>query len=747
VVLWLMLVCGVGGSGGAASLHAQATAGVVRGVVRDASGAPVGQAQVFIPALERGTLSDATGAFVLRGVPKGRHTLHVARMGHAPARTEIEVAADGSAAPIEVVLTATPLSLPGVTVTGTTGARVPLAVTQATTQLSGADLARELGLTLAQTLESQAGIASRAQGPSATMPVLRGLTGDRIVVLQDGQRSGDIAGTSVDHGMTIDPLAAERVEVIRGPATLLYGNNAIGGVVNVITPDVPSYVPARAEWSAGAQAQSAYPGAAASVRGTVPLGERWALGVRGGGRRSGDTRVPFDPLNPELEGRVRNTSAHNWNGSAGLGYVGDRVRGGGSLKAYDFAYGLPESLLDDAVTIHGQRREGTVRAEVTPSSAVLRSLRVAASAQSYSHREIQEDGGLGQAFDQALYTGDVLLRQQPIGRIAEGAWGVSGLWKRYTAGGPDALTPPADSRGFGVFTFQEISLGGPALEVGARFDDYRITAHAAEKFPEIGEGDGRAFRALSGSLGLRVPLAEAATLGVSVARSFRAPTIEELYSNEFHAGTAAWEQGDPALDAERGVSLEGVLRIQRARWNGQLAAYRNAIEKYVFLRYQGQREHEGREVPVLAYVQDRVRLHGIDGSLEWAASPALVLGAMGDYLRAAQADGTPLSYMPAPRLGAHARWNEGVFSVGGGVQHRFTQDRVGAGAADEPITPAHTLVHLHGGVRFRHAGAQHEVVLGVENLTNRLYHEATSVTKGYAPGPGRNLSLVYRMYW
>jgi iron complex outermembrane receptor protein len=729
-------------------LSVQDSGGTISGTVYGEGGGVLGDAEVSAPVLNRRVSTDSRGHFVLRGLAPGRHVLHISHLGYAPARLVVEATLTGvPSVPLEITLKTTPLSLPGITVTGAPLSRDPLAVTQATAQLSGVDLARELGPTLSQTLELEAGISSRSQGPSATMPVLRGLTGDRILVLQDGQRSGDIAGTSVDHGMTIDPLTAQRIEVVRGPATLLYGNNAIGGVVNVITPDIPTQIPGRTQWSGGLQAESAYPGGAASVQSTVPLGGHWALSFRSGGRRSGDMRIPFFPGNPEFRGRVPNTAARSWSGSVGIGGVGDLMEGGGSFKVYDFALGLPESPLDDAVSIYGRRYEGSAQAEIALASERLRSLRVALSAQSYDHREIEEDGGLGQAFDQRLYTGDLLARQRRIGPVREGAWGLSILRKRYTAGGPEALTPPADSRGFGIFTLQEISLGWPVLELGVRFDDYEIRAYEAEKFPAIAEGSDSGFSALSGSVGIRVPLAEEITAGLSLARSFRAPMIEELYSDEFHAGTAAWEQGDPTLAAERGHSVEVVLRAQNARLKGEFAAHRNLIDNYIFPRYRGEKEFNGRLAPVLAYTQDRVRLQGIDLSVEWAASPVLVLGVVGDYLRAEQEDGTPLSYMPAPRLGILARWDNGTLSLGGDVQHRFMQDRVGVGAVDEMATPAHTLIRLHGGVRFHWAGRGHSAILRVDNLTNRLYHEATSVTKGYAPGPGRNLSVIYRVHW
>jgi iron complex outermembrane receptor protein len=251
------------------------------------------------------------------------------------------------------------------------------------------------------------------------------------------------------------------------------------------------------------------------------------------------------------------------------------------------------------------------------------------------------------------------------------------------------------------------------------------------------------FRSLSGSLGLRVPFTEALSGSVSLARSFRAPTVEELFSGALHAGTGAVEYGTPTLAAERGTGVEGVLRIRNQRWNGQFVAYRNQIDNYVHLLAEPDTLVDGHAVSVFRYVQDDATLQGLEASVEWAARQDLALGLSGDLLHAQQRDGTPLSFMPAPRFGGFARWDNGVFSLGGDVHHEMRQDRVGS--ADESTTPAHTLLRLNAGLRVTRGRLVHSVTLRGENLGNELHREATSRIKDFAPSPGRNLALVYRL--
>jgi iron complex outermembrane receptor protein len=717
---------------------AQAQAGRIAGTVHDAAGQPVAGAQVLVDGRLHSGATGADGGFVAQGVAPGVRRLRVLAMGYAPAEQSVTVDA-GAQATVRIRLEHTPLTLPGIQVTASAAASEVSAVAQATSQLAGRALEREMGGTLAHTLRAQPGVAMRFMGPAATMPVLRGLTGDRVLVLHDGQRTGDLAGSADDHGVTVDPLSAQRVEVVRGPATLLYGNNALGGVVNVISDDIPTHVPGRMEWSAGAHTESAYPGAAGNVKVTAPLGGAWAGTLRMGARTTGDMRIPTDAV---LGSRLRNTDTDSWNAALGLGHAGERVEGGFAARTYTFGYGLPVPPGAAPVSLRGRRYELRAGGEAQLPSSFLARVRADAAVQDYAHDELDDDAGsVLQRFALRTRTAGVRVHQRPGRVLSDGAWGASALSKAYDATGPQALTPQADSRGLGVFGFQELRLvGGVALQLGGRYDDYRIASGTSEKF---GPGRAREFRALSGSAGLRAPLGGGWSAAVSAARSFRAPTVEELFSAAAHAGTGAVELGNPALRAEHGFSVEGLLRVQAPRWTGQLAAYRNRISDFVYLSARGDTLLYGVRLPVLEYAQGTAVLRGVEGAVEVAATRSLVLGVMGDWLHAEHADGTPLSFMPPPRLGSTVRWDDGRWSLGADLHHEMRQDRTGA--ADELPTPAHTTVRLTAGVRLPWAGSLHSITLRAENLTNEMHREATSRIKDFAPGPGRNLSLLYRV--
>jgi iron complex outermembrane recepter protein len=723
-------------------LHAAADTGPpVEGVVRAGDGSPLPHAQVVALPTGRGTVTDRAGRFVLRDLAPGRYRLEVTAIGYRPVVEEVEVRAGGGPVRLAVTLTPTPLSIPGVQVTATPGGRDALGVAQATTQLSGRQLERSLGGTVAQTLERQPGIGVRYNGPATAAPVMRGLTGDRILILQDGQRVADLSGSADDHSVTVDPLAAQRIEVVRGPASLLYGTNALGGVVNVISGDLAAGSPSRAQWSVALQSESAFPGGAGSLRGLVPLGDRWALSARGGGRSTGDARIGGDPV---LGGRLDNTFHRNASGALGLAYFGSRVSGGLSMQGYGMEHGVPlPPEEDDVIVLRGRKWTGAGNLEIGLGGRFFPSLRLQGSATDYAHDE-WEDDELEMAFGLRTQTVDLLLRQGAVGRLGEGAWGASGLFRQYAATGEEQLTAPADSRSFGVFTFQELPLGGggAALQLGARVDRYAIVSRDD---PGFGSGVERNFTALSGSAGATLPLAPGASLGVSAARSFRAPTVEELFSDALHLGTASYEIGDADLRPEVSQGLDAVLRIARARLSAEVSAYGNEVRDFIFFEQRGDTVIDGSTWPVLAYVQDGARFAGLEGRVEWEAVPRWVVALQGDLVRATLREGGAVPFLPPARIGGSLRHEAGPWSAGVGVRHAFRQE--GAPLADEVATDAYTLLDADVGLRLVRGGQVHSLTLRADNLADALYFDAASRIKEFAPNPGRNLSLLYRVFF
>ena len=723
----------------------------VRGVVTDSAGRPIADVQVVVTQLNRVAVTNEAGRFSFTGLPTGRYHLTAIQIGYRPGHADVVIPNEGADLEIRIVLPrATSITqLSAVQVTATPIGTDPRDIAQSTTEISAAQLARNLSGTVAQTLASEPGISVRYNGPAASTPVIRGLTGERILVLQDGQRTGDLSSTSSDHALSIDPLTAQRIEVVRGPASLLYGNNALGGVVNVISNDLPSTIPEHVDGYLNSSAESAAPGAAVAGGVTIPVSPTLALVGRGEARRGGDLRMGKGLILP-------NSQAENMSGALGAGYVGPALTAGLLGRRHAFEYGLPSADGDD-VSIDGARNELSGRVEVNSPPRIFTSLRVNGTAQWYGHDEIESDGAIGTSFKLRTQTLDALGRTQ-FGRLS-GAIGVSGNFRQYSATGEEALTPAANSNGAGVFVYEELALRresdahsrAPRLQFGARYDLYRIDGMAGD--PKFGPARTLDFNNFSGSLGITVPLAERVSVGASVARAFRAPTVEELFSNAFHHAVGTYDRGNTGLVSETNQGFDAVVRAQRSRVTAQVSGYVNRIANFISPTIVGDTLIDGEAgpelVPLNRFSQADASIRGVEGRVEVEVLSRTVLGVVGDALRGNFSSGDALPYMPPSRLGALARHDGTRVTVDAEYRHAFTQDRVPVAAAtDDPAavaTEAYDLVNVSLGYNFTAVGRLASVTARADNLFDVQYREASSRIKNFAFNPGRNLALVFRL--
>src|SRR3982751_6102390 len=304
------------------------------GVVKTADGQPVSQVQVIVVQLNRVATTNDSGAFRFTALPAGRYHLTAMRIGLSAAHTDVTIPESGAEVNVTIIMHEAAMQLSTVQVTATPTGADPRDVPQAVTTLSGQELARQISSSVAQSPSEQPGLAVRFNGPAATAPVIRGLQGERVLVLQDGDRAADLSSAAPDHGVSIDPLTAERVEVVRGPASLLYGNSALGGVVNVISNDIPTSIPTHIDGYVATQLESVNPGGGVAAGATIPIGQGLAVVARAGARHT-------DPLHEGGGTILTNSFYHNYYGVGGLGFGTNRATGGIIYRGYKFDYGLP----------------------------------------------------------------------------------------------------------------------------------------------------------------------------------------------------------------------------------------------------------------------------------------------------------------------------------------------------------------------------------------------------------------------
>jgi iron complex outermembrane receptor protein len=733
---------------------AQAGAAFSGRLLNSLSGDPIPGATVLLEELRRTTTSGADGTFTFTDVPPGTYHLSVRSAGYSSRRAEVsvpqstamDIAIDPELHFEEVVSVAAE-------------ARSQFEAFQPTSVLAGQELTKDLGPSLGVTLENQPGVASRSFGPAPARPVVRGLDGDRVLILQDGQRLGDLSSQSGDHGVSINPAAATRIEVVRGPATLLYGANAIGGLVNVITDEIPSRpeegVSGNMTFDLGTAANEA------AGAGDVHVGNgTFALHLGGGGRHSSDVTTP--------EGEIDNSQSRNGFGNVGLAWTGQRHYFGGSYGYDDTKYGIPV-VEGGILQLTPRRHSFTLRGGGESLEGVFDSFRATLGVRRYKHDEL-EGQEVGTAFTNNTAEFELMGSHRAVGRM-KGSVGGWLLDRGFSAAGEEALSPPVDQRGFAAFLYEEVTWPHVTFQFGGRLDRTSFT-------PDSDTDPERDFTNGSGSVGLLLRPAAAddrVTVAVSLAHAVRNPALEELYFFGVHHGNFALEIGDPNLESEKALGFDVSLRARGPRASAEITYFRNDIRDYIyrneidheefeereeeFVARFGGREPSGHhheegaeepdhsaeeeELPIVEFVGRDALLQGIEAHADVRLPGGFSTELGLDYVRGQlKDDDTPLPRIPPLRGRVGLRYQVNAFQAGGEAILTSEQDRVAG--AEEP-TDGYQLLKLFASYSFEAGRATNTITARLDNATDELYRNHLSLIKQYVPEMGRNFKLLYNV--
>ena len=632
--------------------------------------------------------------------------------------------------------------------------------------LSGAELSREIKPTIGDTLARQPGVSATSFGPNASRPVLRGFQGERVRVLTDGIGSFDVSNTSVDHAVAINPLTAERVEVLRGPSALLFGSGAIGGVVNVIDRRIPRQIPDEAFHIAG----TATYGSAADERSggaalDVPVGGRIVLHIDGSHSKTDDLDsggfILSAPLRAAasasgdsdiaalagLKGKIPNSAGRTWDVAGGASIITDSGNLGFSVTRYDSLYGVPvRYALDPAgeaeeVRLDVKQTRADFRAEVETGGGFVDKIRTRWGWADYEHAEIEaETGEVGTIFTHQGIEGRIeLVQAESKGR--KGATGGQIFIRDLNIIGDEKFLPKSETQQYGLFTLQEFDLGAVKAEIGGRYE-HSILSAAADA--TLGNPDlSRRFDAFSASAGASIGILEGWRAGLNVAHSERAPSAEELFANGPHAGTQAFEIGNPGFVKEKSNGIEVTLRGAGDGYSFEASAYHSWFDDYIYESQTGAIE-DG--LPVFQYAQADARYHGfeVEGSLRLAqfGEWAIVADGLADYVRA-----TITSAGPAPRI-PPLRLLGGLEAQSDGAQGRIEIERVEnqrRTAAFETPTSGYTMVNAS--VALRPFGKENpaSLILAANNIFDVTARRHASFLKDFAPLAGRDVRVTARL--
>jgi iron complex outermembrane recepter protein len=716
----------------------------VSGRVVDNGGHPVAGALVALVELHRATTTDRDGAFRFGDVPTGRYTVSARHIGLISAAKAIVV--ETSAVTVALTLDERVTRIEPVNVTAL---RAPVSDADSplpTSVLTADQVHAEGGVSLAHSIADLPGVRNVSTGQEIGKPMIRGLFGPRVLVLTDGSRLEDYSWSDED-GPSLDARIADRIEVIRGPASVLYGSEALAGVVNVV-PAPLSYSSDGTRQQRGAI--EAYGGSNNIEMGSALMAEgaqsKYAWRLIGTGRFSQNYQTPT--------GEEPNSSFWAFNGEGAFGIRGDQ-----SSTTFRAAhYGGEFHLLESTGPEVGDPNGGPVRQvmddrlQVT-NDYVTHGLRFETKAQFQRHSlaEVSDDCVPvppattcqkvkdQQAFGLVLNTGIVdALMHHGGGEGLSGTIGVSGMYQSSTSSGPIFIVPSATIGSAGAFALEQFTTGPVSLLAGGRVDTRNLSADAQPEIQRL--SDSRSWSAASGDAGVIYHITPQLSALANAATGWRAPTLFDLYANGPNLAEARFEIGDPTMDTERSKTIDGGFRWVSDRARAEVSVYRSNIDDFIFTTPTNTTQ---QGLQVFRHTQADARLTGAELSLEARVSDQLVLRASHDLTNGDDlAAGVPLPLMPPQRtiLGAEVDMpSAGALHnvrLGGDVEINQKQTRLNP---EDLATGAYTLLNLD--VSFEHSlkGAPGRFDILVRNALNTTYRDFLSRFKGFANGPGINV--------
>jgi iron complex outermembrane recepter protein len=632
-----------------------------------------------------------------------------------------------------------------VIVTSTALRENPLEVAQPTEVIAGDELRRQIASSIGETLAKELGVSSTYFGPTASRPVIRGLGGNRVQMLQDGLEALDVSSLSPDHAVTLESVVAKQVEIIKGPAALLYGSGAAGGLVNVVTDRIPMEM-----------ADVPISGAV-ELRGDTAADERTgAVSLNGGSgifafhadyfdRETDDVEIPdfvqSDVLRRALieageeldgvRGHIPNSASDTKGGAAGASLIGHMARGGVSWSRYETNYGI---VGEEEAFIDMKQDRYDAKGEID-FDGPIQALHFDGSYNDYTHTEFEGPGEPGTIFNQDAYE----LRVAADHKFGEGWRGTFGMQYvdiDFEALGDEAFVPRSQTKATSLFAFEERHFDRWAIELGARAEQQQIDVDPAAELPNFDE------TAVSLSAGTVWKVAEDHALALNVTRTQRNPQAAELYANGPHIADQRFIIGDPNLDQETAVTADVSLRRtgDGIRWT--LNAYYNDYSDYIFENPTGEIEDD---LPVFVVSQGGAKLRGFEAEVNFPLlqqdEQHLELRLASDYVRGELDSGGDLPQMPPLRFGAGLHYDLNQFHVGLQSYYYEKQDRI---AENELPTDSFTLVDADASYRLPVGTSSVLLFLRASNLLDEDARQHASALKDIAPLPGRSFHIGAR---
>ena len=619
----------------------------------------------------------------------------------------------------QVIVTANPLG------------RSASEISQPVTVLSGDELVYKSQPTIGETLSKEPGIRSTYFGPGASRPVIRGLEGDQIMVLQNGVGNIDASAASVDHNVAIDPLTVEKIEVVRGPAALLYGSRAVGGVVNIVDNRIPD------------EKIDEIVTGVTDIRHNTANNERSGSILLEGGignyawHINGFKRIADDIDTPV--GELANSQSNSGGATFGLSRFFDNDKGyiGFSVTDYSTNYG---TVAEEDVTIGMDQKRYDIAGLYKKPIDFIKEVKFKAGISDYDHTEF-EGSEVGTIFENNGYDGRIEIVHEKLAGF-EGAFGVQSSKSDFSALGDEAFLPPTLTTTNAAFLLEELPLDKVTLQFGARVENQEIDRQQTVNF---GAADTRQDTTGSGSVGFVYKPDDQYAIGLTTSYTQRAPNAQELFANGNHVATSTFEVGNRNLNIQKSTGVDLSLRKEKGSIKGEVNFFYNNFQDFIALTPTGQTD-PGDGNPIFNYVNLPAKFYGMEAKVLFDAykkgAHKLDFEVRGDYLEARNSrTNEPLPRISPARVGGSAIYKYKKTSYRLDADYTFAQSNV---SQNESKTDGFLMLDF---------GADYEINLDSTSsllyakATNLLDEEArihTSIIKDQAPLMGRSFMIGVR---
>lgn len=607
------------------------------------------------------------------------------------------------------------------------------------TKLKGQELIKKRQTSIGDTLQSEAGIQSTSFGPSSSRPVIRGLDGDRVRILQNGLGTLDASTQSLDHAIPVDVLTIDQMEIVRGPMSLLYGASAVGGVVNLVTNRIHYNYEEGFFSKFMAQGETVNNGVSSAAH--LNYGKnKWMFHVDGSTRNLGEQEIPnyarskklrqTDPQADEPKDKLPNSFNKQDNIAVGVSKIVDRGYYGLSFNHFNTLYG---SVADPEVDIDMTQNRFEFHGEYRPQSSSIRKIKLKSAQSDYFHKEL-EGGETGTTFRNRGNE----TRLEGINKSGN-VRGVSGIQTQifnFSAKGEEAFLPTSDNTKLSLFSFQELDMGKNALRFGARLENVDIEKKSSANF---GPSDEKKYLGMNASFGHCYDFSKTHTLETSLSYTERAPNFQELYADGAHLATGIFEQGDSHLKKEKATALEVTFKNRSDKNQLTVSAYTQVFKDYIALNPTGVQDVDSG-LFISEYEQVDALFYGMDvdskNELKRMEKGAFNLIGKFDFVRAKNTDsGKNLPRISPPRVTAGLEYVTDLWTLDGEVQYVAEQTKT---APNETRTADYALTNI--GYSYNIVGNLTSLNLfaRVRNIFDVEARNHVSSLKDIAPLPGRN---------